>query len=147
VPSIGSRDVACAERPNIRRFEHFLQLFDVVNSAFNVHSVSISNTSSTTVKRGGSQHVVRCVVEKSVNVSIRDQPCGEAPYNPRNSSRILVLPNLAILTMAIMTQTKERSGWLSYPLKLLQWSFSFGPILGSSESFRLLSPVRFNSLA
>jgi hypothetical protein len=24
VPSIGSRDVACAEWPNIRRFEHFL---------------------------------------------------------------------------------------------------------------------------
>jgi hypothetical protein len=24
VPSIGGRDVACAERPNIRRFEHFL---------------------------------------------------------------------------------------------------------------------------
>jgi hypothetical protein len=24
VSSIGSRDVACADRPNIRRFEHFL---------------------------------------------------------------------------------------------------------------------------
>jgi len=24
MPSIGSRDVACAERPNVRRFEHFL---------------------------------------------------------------------------------------------------------------------------
>jgi hypothetical protein len=43
VPSVGSRDVACAEWPNIRRFEHFLQLLDVVNDAFNVHSVSISD--------------------------------------------------------------------------------------------------------
>jgi hypothetical protein len=39
VPAIGSRDVACAERSNIRRFEHFLYLLDLVNDAFNVHSV------------------------------------------------------------------------------------------------------------
>ena len=38
VPSIGSRDVACAEWPNIRRFEHFLQLLNLVNNAFNVHA-------------------------------------------------------------------------------------------------------------
>src|SRR5437764_4677403 len=38
VPSIGSRDVACAEGPNIRRFEHFLKLLDVVNYSFNVHA-------------------------------------------------------------------------------------------------------------
>jgi hypothetical protein len=38
VPSIGSRDVAWAEWPNIRRFEHFLQLLDLVNDAFNVHA-------------------------------------------------------------------------------------------------------------
>jgi hypothetical protein len=37
VPSIRRRDVACAEWPNIRCFEHFLQLLDVVNDAFNVH--------------------------------------------------------------------------------------------------------------
>ena len=53
VPAIGSRDVACAEWPNIRRFEHFLQLLDVVDNAFNVHSVSISNISTATVKRDG----------------------------------------------------------------------------------------------
>jgi hypothetical protein len=59
VPSIGSRDVACAERSNVRRFEHFLQLLDIVNDAFNVHSVSISNKRAATVKRrrasGGDQ--------------------------------------------------------------------------------------------
>jgi hypothetical protein len=37
MPSIGSRDVAWAEWPCIRRFEHFLQLLDVVDDAFNVH--------------------------------------------------------------------------------------------------------------
>jgi hypothetical protein len=37
VPSICSRDVACAEWSNVRRFEHFLKLLDVVNDAFNVH--------------------------------------------------------------------------------------------------------------
>jgi hypothetical protein len=53
VPSIRSRDVACAQRPNIRRLEHFLELFDVVNSAFNVHPVSISNMVVAIVKRSG----------------------------------------------------------------------------------------------
>ena len=38
VPSIGGRDVAWAKRPNIRRFEHFLKLLDLVNDAFNVHA-------------------------------------------------------------------------------------------------------------
>jgi hypothetical protein len=38
VPPIGSRDVAYAERPNVRRFEHFLQLLNLVNGAFNVHT-------------------------------------------------------------------------------------------------------------
>ena len=37
VPSICSRDVACAEWSNVRSFEHFLKLLDVVNCAFNVH--------------------------------------------------------------------------------------------------------------
>jgi hypothetical protein len=37
VPSIGGSDVACAEWPNIWRFEHFLYLLNVVNDAFNVH--------------------------------------------------------------------------------------------------------------
>jgi hypothetical protein len=38
VPSIGSGDVACAQWPTIRRFEHFLYLLDLVNDAFNVHA-------------------------------------------------------------------------------------------------------------
>jgi hypothetical protein len=38
VPLICSRDVAWAEWPYIRRFEHFLKLLDVVNDAFNVHA-------------------------------------------------------------------------------------------------------------
>jgi hypothetical protein len=53
VPSIRSREVAGAQRPYIRGLEHFLELFDVVNSAFNVHSVSISNMGAAIVKGGG----------------------------------------------------------------------------------------------
>jgi len=37
VPSIGCRDVACAEWPNVRRFEHFPYLLNLVNYAFNIH--------------------------------------------------------------------------------------------------------------
>jgi len=51
VLSISSRDVACAEWPNIRRFEHFLKLLDIVNDAFNVHAVSISDRSTLMVKQ------------------------------------------------------------------------------------------------
>jgi hypothetical protein len=51
VPSISGGDVACAERPDIRRFEHFLQLLNIVDDAFNVHSVSIWNMSVAIVKR------------------------------------------------------------------------------------------------
>jgi hypothetical protein len=50
VPAIRSRDVACAEWPDVRRFEHFLQLLDVVNDAFDVHYVPISNISMAAVK-------------------------------------------------------------------------------------------------
>ena len=53
VPSIGSSEVACAGWPNIRPFEHFLQLLNIVDDAFNVHSVSISDMSVAFVKRGG----------------------------------------------------------------------------------------------
>jgi hypothetical protein len=53
VPSIGSRDVACAEWSDIRRFEHFPQLLNLVNDAFNVHSLSISDMGVAFVKRGG----------------------------------------------------------------------------------------------
>ena len=38
VPAIRSGDVAWAEWSNVRRFEHFLQLLDLVNDAFNVHA-------------------------------------------------------------------------------------------------------------
>jgi hypothetical protein len=38
MPPIRSREVACAEWPTIRRFEHFLQLLNLVNDAFNVHA-------------------------------------------------------------------------------------------------------------
>jgi len=41
VPAIGSSDVACAEWPNIRRFEHFLQLLNLVNDALNIHASPI----------------------------------------------------------------------------------------------------------
>jgi len=37
MPAIGRMDVACAEWPRIRGLEHFLQLLDLVNDAFNVH--------------------------------------------------------------------------------------------------------------
>ncbi len=53
MPSICSRDIARAEWPNIRRFEHFLQLLNLVNDAFNVHSVSLSNMSVAAVKWSG----------------------------------------------------------------------------------------------
>jgi len=48
VPSIRSTDIAWAEWPYIRRFEHFLQLLDVVNDAFNVHA-----SQYLTERRGG----------------------------------------------------------------------------------------------
>jgi hypothetical protein len=38
VPSIGGRDVACGERPDIGRFKHFLQLLNIVNDALDVHA-------------------------------------------------------------------------------------------------------------
>ena len=41
VSSIGSRDVACAEWPDIRRFEHFLYLLNLFNEAFNVIPLNI----------------------------------------------------------------------------------------------------------
>jgi len=38
MPSIGSGDVAGAERPYIRGFEHFLYLRNLVDDAFDVHN-------------------------------------------------------------------------------------------------------------
>jgi hypothetical protein len=51
VSSIGSRNVACAEGPNIRCFEHFLKLLDIVNGAFHVHVVPISDIGVAVVKQ------------------------------------------------------------------------------------------------
>ena len=50
MPSIGGRDVACAEWPDIRRFEHFLQLLNLVNDAFNVHASQSSKRRRRAVK-------------------------------------------------------------------------------------------------
>jgi hypothetical protein len=38
VPSVCSLKVARTQRSSIRRFEHFLQLLNLVNGAFNVHA-------------------------------------------------------------------------------------------------------------
>lgn len=44
VPSIGSRDVACCEGPDVGGLEHFLKLLDFIDNAFKVHSAnSIAN--------------------------------------------------------------------------------------------------------
>src|ERR1700746_820131 len=53
VPSIGRRDVARAEWPDIRRFEHFLKLLHLFNDAFNVHASHSSSTKCEWVKRSG----------------------------------------------------------------------------------------------
>ena len=52
VPSICSRDVAGAERSDVRRFEHFLELFNVVNDAFNVHAPQSSRKRRLAVNPG-----------------------------------------------------------------------------------------------
>jgi len=41
VPPIGCTDVAGAEWPDVSCFVHLLQLLDVVNDPFDVHSVSM----------------------------------------------------------------------------------------------------------
>src|ERR1017187_2473873 len=70
VPSVGSRDVACAERPNIRRFEHFLLLLDVVNDAFNFHASRSSR------RKRGAVNLKRhwFFVSHSCGQSIRQRP-------------------------------------------------------------------------
>ncbi|HEY1264251.1 MAG TPA: hypothetical protein VGF06_12065 [Terriglobales bacterium] len=42
VPSIGSHDVASAEWPDVRSFEHLLQLLNVANNALDVHRFQYS---------------------------------------------------------------------------------------------------------
>jgi hypothetical protein len=39
------RYIACAERPYIRRFKHFLKLLDFVNDALDIHKLSIAKPS------------------------------------------------------------------------------------------------------
>lgn len=51
VPTIRSRDVACAEWPYVRGFEHFLKLLNLGNDAFNVHASQSSSTRWEWVKR------------------------------------------------------------------------------------------------
>jgi hypothetical protein len=41
VPSIRSGYIACAEWSNVRRFEHFPYLFNILNDALNVHAHNI----------------------------------------------------------------------------------------------------------
>ena len=38
VPAVRSRDVVCAEGPNIGSFEHFLKLLDFIDNALNIHA-------------------------------------------------------------------------------------------------------------
>jgi len=47
VPSIGSRDVACAQWPNIWRFDHLLKLLDLAQDALNVHAAQYPTTATT----------------------------------------------------------------------------------------------------
>jgi hypothetical protein len=61
MPSIRRRDVACAEWPDIRRFEHFLQLLDLVNDAFNVHASQSSR------RRRGAVNLNNCPGEGDEN--------------------------------------------------------------------------------
>ena len=50
VPEIRSGDVVFAEWPDIRRFENFLKLLDIINDAFNVHASQSSERRREAVK-------------------------------------------------------------------------------------------------
>jgi hypothetical protein len=52
VATIRGREIACAEGPDIRRFEHFLQLFDVVDDALNVGAFNVHASQSSKKRRG-----------------------------------------------------------------------------------------------
>jgi hypothetical protein len=80
VPAIVSHDVAWAEWPNIRRFEHFLYLLNLVNDTFGVHSVPISDMIVAFVKPGGmgrwpprTAHRKHLCVDAGLCRSARDQ--------------------------------------------------------------------------
>jgi hypothetical protein len=50
VAAICGGDVACGQGTDVRGFEHFPQLLDLVDGAFYVHLVSISNIRVVAVK-------------------------------------------------------------------------------------------------
>src|SRR5579863_10305571 len=56
MPSVRSRDIACAEGPDVRCLEHFLKLPDVLNHAFNVHPEQYSESALPDGPNGGSLH-------------------------------------------------------------------------------------------
>ena len=56
MPSVRSRDIACAEGPDVRCLEHFLKLPDVLNHAFNVHPEQYSESALPGGANGGSLH-------------------------------------------------------------------------------------------
>ena len=60
VSSIGSRDVACAEWPDIRRIEHFLYLLNLVDDAFNIHESQSSKRRRGAVNRKLHQNGPEC---------------------------------------------------------------------------------------
>jgi hypothetical protein len=47
VPSIRSRDIGFLEWPDIRSVEHFFQLLDLINYAFNIHPQQYSEPALT----------------------------------------------------------------------------------------------------
>lgn len=52
VPLIGSQDIRCTQRPDIRQFEHLLQRLDFANDPFNVHPpISIAQSILATTLR------------------------------------------------------------------------------------------------
>jgi hypothetical protein len=55
MPSIRSSEIACAQRSRVGHREDALQPLDFGNGLLGVHSVSISNISTATVKRDGTK--------------------------------------------------------------------------------------------
>lgn len=51
MPAIRSRDIGCAAWSAVRCFEHFLQLLDVINDAFNVHGSQSSSRKQNSVNQ------------------------------------------------------------------------------------------------
>ena len=89
VPSIGSGNIAGVERPDVRRFEHFLQLLNLVDDAFNVHSVSLSRITVEAVKWSGTRL-------RDFGVTLRHRPLRHV--GDRTASRnAVVLPTLGKL--------------------------------------------------